>query len=470
MKKLLKNFREKRIHFLIVFIFIILSLTVQFVFATVHDFQKLAKEFQKSAILDFISFTLKGERYPLMHTISELRFRVFSKKLGINRKSETKSCSQNRTYGKRVPEDQKKFCNDYNTLVDLAKNSLVKISLFQKIFIDSEPALLYEIERQRARDAVRIWIRQKINCLNDKYRCGRDEKKLIERLTNFDSKILKSYIQILVNLEKKMFPEEQIATFIPKKDLETQCGFTEKTSFKSSKPGMVLIPSSRFKIGSSSSKFFESPVREVNLSEFWIDKCEVTNYQFLHVVAQHPFLRKSTFPRKYHDGNYLLNWDDDLIPEIGSELKPVVYVSWYAARHYCNFLGKRLLSEAEWEMAAHAGIDNKYSFDGGVEFLTDYAWFNKNSGGKVHTTAQKMSNSNGLFDLHGNVWEWVYDWFGTYSIINNRNPQGPSLGKYRILRGGSWRDPAEYLRSTMRHDALPISTFNNVGFRCASKK
>ena len=196
----------------------------------------------------------------------------------------------------------------------------------------------------------------------------------------------------------------------------------------------------------------------------------MTNYQYLHLVAEHPFLRKSTFPRKYHDGNYLLNWTDDLAPEIGSELKPVVHVSWYAARHYCNYLGKRLLSEAEWEMATRAGIVSAYSIDGGVEFLTDYAWFSENSGGIIHTTAQKMSNPFGIFDLHGNVWEWVYDWFEPYSNLNNTNPQGPPVGKYRILRGGSWRDPAEYLRSSIRHDAIPTSTFNNVGFRCASEK
>ena len=124
---------------------------------------------------------------------------------------------------------------------------------------------------------------------------------------------------------------------------------------------MRLIPAGLFKMGSKEGMPSEKPVREVYLDSFWIDKCEVTNYEFLNVVARHPFLRKSTFPQKYHDGNYLMSWDDDLIPEIGSELKPVVNVSWYAARHYCNFLGKRLISEAEWEMAVRAGIDEKYS-------------------------------------------------------------------------------------------------------------
>ena len=89
------------------------------------------------------------------------------------------------------------------------------------------------------------------------------------------------------------------------------------------------------------------------------------------------------------------------------------------------------------------------------------------------TTAPVKSfkpNSLGAHNMVGNVWEWVYDWFGIYPNPNSINPQGPEIGKYRILRGGSWSDPAEYLRSAMRRDALPTSTYNNVGFRCAAKK
>ena len=470
MKNIINILLSKRIHLWLLQIMIPVIISVPFLRAAVNDFQKLAKEFQESAILDFISFTIKGERYPLMHTISELRFRVFTKKLGINRREETRACSQKRTFGIVVPIDQKKFCKGYDDLIELAKKSLIKAPLFQKIYQSAEPTLLYEIERQRARDSVRVWIRQKLNCLNNKFRCGRDERKIIIRMTNFDPKILNIYINILINLEKKLFPEEQTAFFIKKKDIKTHCGFVDEYSTKNPKPGMNLVPGGVFRMGSKEGMSSEKPVRDVYIDEFWIDKCEVTNYEFLDVVAQHPFLRKSTFPRKYHDGNYLLNWTDDLMPKIGSELQPVVNVSWYAARHYCNHLGKRLISEAEWEMATKAGTDSAYSIEGGVEFLSDYAWFIQNSGGQIHNTAQKLSNPNGLYDLHGNVWEWVYDWFGTFPNVKSRNPQGPEFGKYRILRGGSWKDPAEYLRSTMRRDALPTSTFKNVGFRCASNK
>ena len=132
------------------FIVLAILLSFHFVWAEAQSFQKMVKEFRKSAISDFIGFTLKGERYPLMHTISELRFRVFSEKLGINRKSETKACSRRRTFGIEVSEDQKNFCKDYDVLVELAKRSISNTTLFEKIYLNSEPTLLHEIERQRA--------------------------------------------------------------------------------------------------------------------------------------------------------------------------------------------------------------------------------------------------------------------------------------------------------------------------------
>ena len=123
MKRLIKKNPLNRSQSTGIVIVLAILLSFHFVWAETQSFQKMVKEFQKSAITDFIGFTLKGERYPLMHTISELRFRVFTEKLGINRKVETKACSRRRTYGIEVPEDQKKFCKDYDALVELAKRT-----------------------------------------------------------------------------------------------------------------------------------------------------------------------------------------------------------------------------------------------------------------------------------------------------------------------------------------------------------
>ena len=112
MKRLIKKYPLNQIQSAGTLLVLVILLSFHFVWAEAQSFQKMVKEFQKSAISDFIGFTLKGERYPLMHTISELRFRVFTEKLGINRKVETKACSRRRTYGIEVPKDQKKFCKD----------------------------------------------------------------------------------------------------------------------------------------------------------------------------------------------------------------------------------------------------------------------------------------------------------------------------------------------------------------------
>ena len=110
----MKKMPQKRKYCKVLILVLGLFLLVHFARATAQNFQKMATEFQKSAISDFIGFSIKGERYPLMHTISELRYRVFSEKLGINKKSETRACSLNRTYGVPVPNDQTKFCHEYD--------------------------------------------------------------------------------------------------------------------------------------------------------------------------------------------------------------------------------------------------------------------------------------------------------------------------------------------------------------------
>ena len=122
-------------------------------------------------------------------------------------------------------------------------------------------------------------------------------------------------------------------------------------------------------MGSSDGPEQENPQYEVNIDGFWIDRCEMTNYQYLLYLGREPFLRKSTFPHQFHDGNYLKNWDNDLLPPMGEELNPVVYVSWFAARYFCNANGKRLPSEAEWEKVARDRTDGIYPFEGGTDFL-----------------------------------------------------------------------------------------------------
>ena len=145
---------------------------------------------------------------------------------------------------------------------------------------------------------------------------------------------------------------------------------------------------------------------------------------------------------------------------------PAVYVSWYDAVEFCKKLsdieGKayRLPTEAEWEYACRAGATTAYYFGDNATELDKYAWFDENAwcaGEKyAHRVAQKSPNQFGLYDMHGNVWEWCDDLSG----------EGP---EYRVLRGGSWNSSSVDCSAWCRDYDAPGNRFSNVGFRLASK-
>jgi formylglycine-generating enzyme required for sulfatase activity len=127
----------------------------------------------------------------------------------------------------------------------------------------------------------------------------------------------------------------------------------------------------------------------------------------------------------------------------------------------------RLPTEAEWEYACRAETETAYSFKE-VDKLGDYAWYYANSEAHTHPVGQKKPNDWGLYDMHGNVYEWCQDyWYDDYPANSVADPKGPDNGKYRVLRGGSWNHRAEDLRSANRHGSFPgYLSFNN-GFRVA---
>jgi len=449
----------------------VLGLTLSVVFASAALFKRLVQEFHDETIKEFVQFVVAGERYPLMHAIYNLRFRVFSEKLLVKQRSETKDCSYRRSFGTPVPESQQKFCKKYDELVDLAKEQIAIVRNFEIIYMSLEPVLLREIERQKARDAVRLWIRQKINCLTNKYSCGRNERNLLDRLTHFNADILGTYAQTLANLERKLFPDAQQRRGQQSAVAVSVCNPSRKNTYGKKFHGMVLIHGGTFTMGNNNGAANEKPAHQVKVDDFLLDRCEVTNSAYLDQVSFVPFLRKSTFPRQFHDGNYLRLWNDDLEPPFNQDKKPVVYVSWFAARHYCQSLGKRLPSEAEWEWAAGSGSTEDYSFGNDPQLLSDYAWYDKNALGMLHLAGSLQANERSLYDMYGNVAEWVYDHYTPYdsSLSLRDNPQGPIKGKYRVIRGGSRENAAPFLRSTARRDDSPTSSRPDVGFRCAAK-
>ena len=159
-----------------------------------------------------------------------------------------------------------------------------------------------------------------------------------------------------------------------------------------------------------------------------------------------------------------------------SENQPAVYVSWNDAVAFCDWLSKkegkqyRLPTEAEWEYSCRAGTTTAYSFGDDPSKLGEYAWFTGNSGGKTHEVGTKKPNAWGLYDMHGNVWQWCQDWYDDrykeYSKDSpTRDPQGPSAGRFRVYRGGSFSSTPSYCRSASRYRNVPTLRDSNLGFR-----
>jgi formylglycine-generating enzyme required for sulfatase activity len=166
--------------------------------------------------------------------------------------------------------------------------------------------------------------------------------------------------------------------------------------------------------------------------------------------------------------------------------RPVENVSWYDAIKCANALsrkqglkevytidgenveadwsanGWRLPTEAEWEYAARAGTDFKYS---GSNNLDEVGWYDDNSGDETHRVGEKKPNGWGLYDMSGNVFEWCWDWRGRYPSSKQTDPKGPKTGSYRVCRGGSWSRDAESARVSCRDYNIPSRRRFNLGFR-----
>lgn len=155
--------------------------------------------------------------------------------------------------------------------------------------------------------------------------------------------------------------------------------------------------------------------------------------------------------------------------------RPVEQVSWEEAQIFIDRLSKldpdydyRLPTEAEWEYAARGGTDTLFSFGNDLTHVSEYAWHAGNSNQETHDVASLRPNPSGLFDVHGNVWEWVQDWYSEIpeSKLNPIDPEGPPFGKHRVVRGDAYlNQPNDGHRSSFREKQLPISHHSSIGFR-----
>jgi formylglycine-generating enzyme required for sulfatase activity len=165
----------------------------------------------------------------------------------------------------------------------------------------------------------------------------------------------------------------------------------------------------------------------------------------------------------------------------GDEQRPVESVSWTEATNYCAKLtdqerragrlpagyAYRLPTEAEWEYACRAGTTTRFSYgdDPGYSQLGKYAWHGANSDGTTHIVGQKLANPWGLYDMHGNVWQWCGDWYGAHPGGSVTDPWGPTTGSVRVVRGGSWSFAARACRAASRYGPWPGAWGCLIGFR-----
>jgi len=244
---------------------------------------------------------------------------------------------------------------------------------------------------------------------------------------------------------------------------------------------MVSVPGGSFQMGSDDGPKNEQPAHTVTLSAFYMGRTEVTQALYQSVMGHNPSYFK------------------------GDANRPVEQVTWYDAVEFCNKLSKReglqqvytisgrtpakgnpitdaavtadwskngyrLPTEAEWEYAARGGNGSPGNYTyAGSDDADDVAWYSDNSDETHHIAGTKDPNGLGLYDMSGNVWEWCWDWNGSYSSEAQTDPTGMPSGAFRILRGGSWFNPARGIRPEYRDNDIPEVQSGTLGFRLARR-
>ncbi len=227
---------------------------------------------------------------------------------------------------------------------------------------------------------------------------------------------------------------------------------------------MVLIPAGEFIMGSEEGigKKDEHPAHKVYLDAYYIDRYEVTGKQFEAYLQANP---------KQHPT--ITGWYGRKVrPDMTN--RPVFGLTWKRCRNYCVWREKRLPTEAEWERAAKGKESRIYPW-GDEPPTPARANFNRCCfimKGMVLTEAGDLPQGKtpeGVFDLAGNVAEWVHDWYDKnyYKVSPDKNPQGPAKGKYHTIRGGAWNSFSGYLRSSSRYGYNDANDFYGIGCRCA---
>jgi len=234
---------------------------------------------------------------------------------------------------------------------------------------------------------------------------------------------------------------------------------------------MVLIPAGPFSMGvpkgDRDGGRDEYPRHEVSLDAYYIDKYEVTNGRYLE------FVRGTGHRSPLHPKDPSRNlWNGNQMPESIAD-RPVINVDWHDAEAYCRWAGKRLPTEAEWEKAAKGTEDRRFPW-GNVEPTAKHLNYNQQWIGEKTLmpvgSYEAGKSPYGAYDMAGNVWEWVADWYdpGYYEKSPAKNPKGPDRGTDKVLRSSGWQVETPMVRIFTRVKSNPFIRNESTGFRCAA--
>lgn len=252
----------------------------------------------------------------------------------------------------------------------------------------------------------------------------------------------------------------------------------------------INVPGGTFAMGSQigePNRNYDETQYSVTLSAFFISKYEITNSQYAAFlnnkgIDSNGIYAAGAYPTETliypSDGNS--DWGlhytgGQWVPVAGYENHPVIYVTWFGAKEFATFVGGNLPTEAQWEYAARATTTSAFNTGACLNNTqANYDWSHPQAGcsntitvfpDSTQVVGNYPANAWGLHDMHGNVWEWCANWYGTYPTTAQTNPTGPVTGSDRVYRGGAWGNYAQYCRSAYRGKRYPGDVSYGLGFR-----
>ena len=301
---------------------------------------------------------------------------------------------------------------------------------------------------------------------------------LIDPLKRREHLAIIQHSEEITEIEAESIPESQESDIVAVERPRQESRYETLPDDFDVPENMVFIPAGEFQMDSENEKSNNTLISTQNvfINGFLIDIFPVTNAQYMKFLDANPQWQKKNVPSQLHDGSYLESWIGRSPPRNRTD-HPVVYVSWYAAMAYAEWVGKRLPNKAEWERAARGGLHGK-KYSWGDSINTEQANYGMHIG-KTTEVNKYPPNEYGIYDMVGNVWEWCLDEYDedtnqhryemTAVDIGDITNEYLNVRSSRVVRGGSWASSERATQIAYCGWATPNFTHYNYGFRCVKE-